>query len=62
FYMVAAEVPVHILPLFRDRLDTVGPQFLGEKLVVLAVGIVCYVLLTWLAYQTAVKNFEKQDL
>ena len=61
-YMMVVEVPVHILPFFRDRLDTVGPQFLGEKLIVLAVGIILFVLLTLIAYRTSVKNFEKQDL
>ena len=62
FYMAVVEAPVHFLPFFRDRLDTADPLFLGEKLIVLAVGIVVFVLLTLIAYRTSVKNFEKQDL
>lgn len=62
FYMAVVEVLVHAVPFFRDRLDTMDPLFLGEKLVVLAVGVIAFVLFTLISYKTSVKNFEKQDI
>ncbi|MBR5329818.1 MAG: ABC-2 transporter permease [Firmicutes bacterium] len=62
FYMAVVEVLTHVLPFFRDRLDTMDPQFFGEKLAVLAVGVIAFVLFTVVAYKRAVKNFENQDI
>ena len=56
------EVMAHTVPLFLDRLDTQDPAFLTEKLLVLALGIVLYGLLTFLSYRRAVRDFEQQDL
>ena len=52
----------HVLPFFRNRLDTPDPQFLSEKLIVLAVGAVLYALLTLLACRLSVRRFEKLDM
>ncbi len=61
-YMTIMETLTHALPLFRDRLDTKDPEYLSAKLIVLAVGVLVYGMLTWLAYRRAVRAFEKLDL
>lgn len=61
-YMVAAETCDHVVPLVRDRLDTKDPLFLNEKLVVLAVGLIVYTVLTVLAFRKATRSFEALDL
>ena len=60
--MTVAETLTHIVPLFRDKLDTYDPLFLTEKLMVLAIGLICFVLFTFVAYRRAVANFEQQDI
>lgn len=60
--ILALEVCVHILPFFRDKLDTPDPSFLWEKLIVLAGGTVFYGLLTLAAYRRSVRSFEALDL
>ena len=61
-FIVAAEACAHAVPFFRDKLDTVHGAFLPEKLVVLAVGLVLWALLTLLAWKKSVKRFETLDL
>lgn len=61
-FMLAAEVCTHVVPFFREKLDTMGGAFLAEKLLVLAVGGVLYASLTALAWHRAVRSFEKLDL
>lgn len=61
-FMIVAEACVHVIPFFRDKLDTMGGAFLPEKLLVLALGIVLYALLTLLTWRRAVRSFEKLDL
>ena len=61
-YMVAAEVCAHAVPFVRDRLDTKDPQFLGEKLAVLAAGLAVFAILTLTAYRKSVRTFESFDL
>lgn len=60
--IVIAEVLTHVVPFIRDRLDTPDPSFLGEKLAALAVGAALYLLLSWLAYRIAARDFERLDL
>ena len=62
FYIVAAEVCAHAVPFFRDRLDTMHGAFLPEKLAVLALGLVLWALLTYLAWRKSVRRFEAIDL
>lgn len=62
FYMAVMEVLIHVLPFFRDKLDTMDPLFLREKLVILFLGVLLYLLFTVMAYKNSVKNFEKQDI
>lgn len=56
------ETLTHALPLFRLRLDTPYPAFLPEKLVVLAIGLVAYILLTFIACRISEKRFESLDI
>lgn len=60
--MALLETLTHIVPLFRDKLDTMDPLFLTEKLIVLALGAVAFVLLTICAYRRSATRFEKQDI
>lgn len=55
------EALTHIVPFFRERLDTPDPAYLGEKLAALAVGGILYAGMTWLACRRAVRSFEKLD-
>ncbi len=61
-YIILAEALVYVVPLFRDKLDTPDPQFLTEKLIVLACGIVIYAALTALAFVKSRRSFLKLDL
>lgn len=56
------ETFTHILPFFRDRLDTPDPQFLPEKLAVLGLGLAGYAAFTWVATHISVKRFVALDL
>ena len=61
-YIMVAEALTHAAPLFRDQLDTPDPLYLHVKLVVLAIGCVGFVLMTWLAYARSAKRFIALDL
>lgn len=61
-YITAAETCAHVVPFMRDRLDTPDPQFLPEKLAVLAAGLVIYFVLTAVVYHRSVRTFEALDL
>ena len=61
-YMIVVEASCHLVPLFRDRLDTPDPAELGLKLAVLALGLLSYAGLTAAAYLKARRDFERQDL
>lgn len=52
----------HVIPFIRERIDTADPQFMAEKLVFLAIGLVLYAVLTWAALRKSVRLFEQQDL
>lgn len=60
--MFLLEALTHIVPFFRDRLDTPDPMWLGEKLAALAVGAALYAAMTWLACRRAMRTFEALDL
>lgn len=61
-YITVAEVCDHAIPVFRDKLDTFDNVYVSEKLIVLAIGIVVYCLLTYLSYRKSVRTFETLDL
>lgn len=63
FLLIAVlETCDHAVPWMRDRLDTPDPQFLTEKLIVLAAGILLFCLMTYLSYRKAARDFEAFDL
>lgn len=61
-YMLVAETLVHAVPFLRDKIDTYDTVYVKEKLVILGVGAVVYMLCTCAAYKRSVKLFEAQDL
>lgn len=61
-YMAIAETCTHVVPFMRDYLDIKDPNYLFYKLIVLAVGIIVYAFVTYLAYRKSVKSFEAIDL
>lgn len=61
-FMIIAEASVHVVPFFKNYLDTKDPQFLTYKIIVLAAGIILYSALTFLSYQRSVRSFEALDL
>lgn len=65
FGMIAVATVLEVSPLVpfvRDKLDTPDPQFMAEKLLVLAGGILLFAGLTLLSMKKAEKTFEKIDL
>lgn len=63
FLLVAFEVvSTYAIPFMRNVIDTKDPQFIGLKLVFLAVGFVLFVLMTISSYKISAKEFEKEDL
>lgn len=61
-YMLIAEVLVHLVPLFRDQLDTPDPQFLVPKLLTLLIGFAGFALMTLTTYLHCANRFEGLDL
>lgn len=61
-YIILAETADHIIPFMRDQLDTPDPQFLREKSIVLAVGVLLYAAFTLFARRRAFRSFEALDL
>lgn len=61
-YILLVETSAHVAPFVRDRLDTPDPQFLGEKLAVLALGAAAYAALTLGTLRKSIQRFERLDL
>lgn len=61
-FMIIAEASVHVVPFIKNYLDTKDPAFLAYKMVVLAAGIVLYIVLTLFSYHKSVRSFEALDL
>lgn len=61
-YIAITETLCHIIPFFRDKLDTPDTMYIKEKLIVLAVGIIAYAVITLLTYKKSVKIFDKLDI
>lgn len=61
-YMAIEIVLVHAVPFLRDYADTIDPQYMGSKVIVLLVGCLFYAIFTWLAYLKSVRLFEAFDL
>ena len=61
-YIIVLETLTHMVPFLRDQMDTPDPQYLPQKLLVFAAGLLIFSLLTLTSYRRAVKCFEAQDL
>lgn len=61
-FMLVAELFTHIVPFFKNVLDTLDDVYVMPKLIVLTVGIAVYVMLTLISYSTSKKSFEVYDL
>ena len=61
-YIIVVEGLTHIVPFFRDVLDTPDPQHLAVKLTVLVVSTVSFAVLTMVGYRLSAKRFEALDL
>ncbi len=61
-FILISETLVHIPGLFKDVLDTPDFQYLGAKLLLLAIGAAVYAIMTALAYRISVKKFAALDL
>ena len=62
FYIVLAVVATYALPFARDQLDTPDPAHLGEKLLFLLAGLLCFLCCTALSMRLSAKRFERLDL
>ena len=62
FAIAVLETLTHVLPFFRQRLDTTDPAFLPEKLAVLGIGLLAYILLTFISCRISEKRFEALDI
>ena len=60
--MLIAEALVHVLPFFRDVLDTPDTQHLGVKLLLLIVCAAAFAGINYLTMKRCVRTFEKLDL
>ena len=56
------ETCTHVVPFFRDVLDTPDFDFMTEKLLVFAVCTIIYAVCTLLSLRISVKSFEKIDI
>ncbi len=61
-YMAVVETCTHLVFFAKNCLDTKDPYYLKEKLIVMAIGILIYIIATALAYRKSVRNFEALDL
>jgi hypothetical protein len=61
-FILIAEAAVHVLPFFRDVLDTKDPENLGPKLAVLGGGAIAFAALTLASYLKSAASFEAMDL
>lgn len=61
-YIVVIEVLMHVIPFFRDYLDTNDTENVSYKLIVLFAGIILYLLISFVTYKKSSELFEKLDL
>lgn len=60
--MLAVEACSHVVPFVRDFLNAAAGEYLLYKLVVFIAGVLSYILLTFAAYKSSVKAFNKLDI
>lgn len=62
FYIAIIEACVFTVPFFRDKLDTPSPLFMAEKLIVLGIGVIVYIVLTYASLCISRARFERLDM
>ena len=60
-YICIVEATVHAIPFVKNKIDTVGMEFMSIKVAILFIGIVVYAILNIWAFRQSVKIFNKQD-
>lgn len=61
-YMVAAEVSLRAVPYFARYCDSMALTDQLHQIPILILGLALYAVLTWLAWRSSVRRFEKLDL
>lgn len=61
-YIGLTEALCHVVPLFRDVLDTPDPAHRGAKLLCVLAGLLLWLASTLLALKRSLRNFETIDL
>lgn len=61
-YIIIAESCAHVVPFFKNYLDTKDTMYVSYKVAVLFIGLLIYALLTYIVYLKSVNNFEKLDV
>lgn len=61
-FIFFAEGATHVVPFFKNELNTNDPAFLPAKLAVLASGMLAFAALTFIAYLKSARSFEAMDL
>ena len=61
-YIAIIETCVHIIPFFKNYLDTKDTFYITYKLLILGLGIIIYTIMTVITYKKAVKLFENYDI
>lgn len=63
FLLIGVSVACAVaVPAYRTYIDTPGYAYLGYKLIVVAIGLVVYLILTLVAVGVSCKRFERVDL
>lgn len=61
-YIGIVEVAVQLFATLKTFIDTNAPDMMVKQVGVLIVGILIYMISTWIAYKISVKRFERVDL
>lgn len=61
-FILLAESSVFAVPFMRDYVDTLDPLYMPIKLLILASGIIIFLLLTYVSYRKSIKSLEALDL
>jgi len=56
------EVVVHVCPYLLVRIDSLAPEYMVTRIIVLFLGIISYLAMTFISYRMSVKKFEKVSL
>lgn len=60
--IVAVELVIQLTPTLKEALDTTATAYFPQQIILLAAGMVLFVLLNWVAYRQSAYSFEPLDL